>query len=238
MKSILILDDDHDVADTLGFIAKRRGYAVTIAYDAESALDLAKTKSFDIAFLDMLLPGMNGAECLVKLRKTQPQLKAFMMTGFAGGDLIRAAYDGGAIDVLRKPVMPEDILQRLARFDQQALLIVDDDADFAFTTGNYLKRTGWTTKQAANGETALKMLKSESFAAVLLDLNMPSVSGLEVLAAMRAEGLTVPTIVITGISGGADSVKDMNAHGCLRKPVDPRDLLRLIEQVADKSKAA
>jgi two-component system, NtrC family, response regulator HydG len=238
MRSILILDDDRDVADTLAFIAKRRGYSVTIAYDGESALELAKTRSFDMAFLDMLLPGMNGAECLVKLRKTQPQLKAFMMTGFAGGDLIRAAFDGGAIDVLRKPVMPEDILQRLSRFDQKALLIVDDDHDFAFTTGNYLKRTGWTTKQASDGETALKLLKSESFAAVLLDLNMPSISGLEVLAAMKAEGLTVPTIVVTGTMGGADSVKDMDTRGCLQKPVDPRELLRLIEQVADKSKAA
>jgi DNA-binding response OmpR family regulator len=161
-----------------------------------------------------------------------------MMTGFAGEDLIKAALAEGVIDVLRKPVMPEDILARLSRTGKQSLLIADDDDEYAETFAAYLTRMGWTTKRARNGAEAVAMATSETFAALLLDLKMPSLSGLEVLAALKAAGRMVPTIVVTGNYDEADVIPHAELHGYVRKPIDPRDLLILIERAAEHSVAA
>lgn len=238
MMRILIVDDDHEVADSLAFIVKRRGHLVTVVYDGESAVDLIADQGFDLAFLDLLLPGINGVECLLALRQRQPDLKAIMMTGFAGEDLIKAALTEGAIDVLRKPVMPEDILARLSRVGRKSLLIADDDDEYADTLATYLHRMGWTTKRASNGAEAVAMATTETFAAMLLDLKMPSLSGLEVLVTLKARGRLVPTIVITGNHDEGDVMSMADLQGYVRKPVDPRDLLLLIERATEHSAAA
>jgi CheY-like chemotaxis protein len=62
MKRILIVDDDHEVADSLAFIVKRRGHLVTVAYDGESAVELIEQQGFDLAFLDLLLPGISASQ--------------------------------------------------------------------------------------------------------------------------------------------------------------------------------
>ena len=110
--SILIVDDDHEVADTLAYIVSQCGYDVTIAYDGEWALQLASRTKFDVAFLDVLLPGMNGVECFIKLKEFCPKATVFMMTGYASEHLAALALQKGASDVMRKPVMPEEQTSR------------------------------------------------------------------------------------------------------------------------------
>lgn len=231
---VLIVDDDRDMADSLAFIIKRRGHEATVAYDGESAVELFKTQSFDLAFLDVLLPGMNGVESFLAIRKEHPDAKVYMMTGYAPEELVNVALQQGALGVLRKPVFPEDILSKLGSAGQRSVLIADDDPDFGSALVSLLGRAGWRCTLAANGQEAIDNLVKTKFDALVLDFKMPILSGLEVVLDMRSRGIEVPTLMVTGYAEEVDPVARAEIQGLISKPVDPRYVLALIERAAQE----
>jgi two-component system, NtrC family, response regulator HydG len=110
---ILVCEDDFEVADSLSYILKMEGYRVTMTHDGETALQCAANENYDIALLDILLPGMNGVECYIALKKLASVKDIRLMTGYAGNDLIQQAKAEGATDIMYKPLRPLDILARL-----------------------------------------------------------------------------------------------------------------------------
>lgn len=112
------------------------------------------------------------------------------------------------------------------------LLIVDDDALFRETLAQNLEDDGFEVDQAADGPTALAGLeRGEAPDAVILDWNMPGMNGLQVLRAMREDGLATPVLFLTGHSdqifeesaldgGAADFVDKSRSYSILRKRLD------------------
>ena len=235
---VLIVDDDRDMADSLAFIIKRRGHDVTVAYDGETAVEMFKTKAFDLAFLDVLLPGMNGVESFLAIRKARPDAKVYMMTGYAPEELVNVALQQGALGVLRKPVFPEDILSKLGTAGERSVLIADDDPDFSAALSSLLSRAGWTCAIASNGQEAIDNLAKTRFDALVLDFKMPILSGLEVVLDMRRQGVGVPTLMVTGYAEEIDPVTRAEIQGLISKPVDPRYVLALIEKAVAAKVAA
>ncbi len=229
--SILIVDDDHEVADTLAYIVKQRGHDIQIAYDGEWAVTLASRRNFDVAFIDILLPGMNGAECLSKFKKFCPAATVFMMTGFSSDHIAALCLQNGASDVLRKPVMPEDILARLEHSARDAVLVVDDDQHVSESFCAMLRKAGWKCDFAADGETALKMVSSKAYGAMILDLKLPNLSGPEVFWKLQGDGINIPTLVVTGHDGDYPRISHPLVCGYLLKPADPRVVLAMVEKV-------
>ncbi len=118
------------------------------------------------------------------------------------------------------------------------ILVVDDDMLARMTAVQCVKQGGHTANMAEGGAAAMKMLQSEGYDLVLLDLLMPNVDGFEVLRQIRENPQIrdVPVIMVSG-SGGPDSMArcvEMGACGYLPKPLDP-DLLTIeITRCLDK----
>lgn len=100
---IIIVDDDHDVAESLADILEFDGHQVELAYSGADALRAVEKQGFDIGFMDVVMPGMDGVECLHKMQEIRPGAKIFMMTGYSVEALLNRAIDEGALGVLYKP---------------------------------------------------------------------------------------------------------------------------------------
>ncbi len=109
-RRILIVDDDTDTLACLSDILSDIGYETHTACDGNVALGQVEGNgagnrcAFDLCLLDFKMPGMDGVELLEQLRCHSPELRAIMMTAYAGDDGLQRAVDAGTWKILRKPV--------------------------------------------------------------------------------------------------------------------------------------
>ena len=107
---ILVVDDDIDAADSLAELFEMEDHDVTVAYNGTSAIQAFNDNKFDMAFMDIMMPDINGVDSFFEIRKNTPDAKVYFMTGFSTGELVDRALDEGALGVLPKPLNPEEIL--------------------------------------------------------------------------------------------------------------------------------
>jgi DNA-binding NtrC family response regulator len=117
--TVLIVDDEHVIADTLVIIFANAGYDARAAYSAEQALDMLKDAGWQprVAILDVGLPRMNGIDPAILLQGLCPGCGLSLFSGQAATvDLIEAAErKGHSFQVLAKPVHPDDLLSLAAQ---------------------------------------------------------------------------------------------------------------------------
>ena len=101
---ILVVDDNDALAESISDILDAHGYRVAVANDGFTAVSLAKEATFDIALMDIKMPGMNGVEAYKKIKEVSPGIKAIMMTGYSVEDLIKEAIQEGVCEVMHKPI--------------------------------------------------------------------------------------------------------------------------------------
>jgi CheY-like chemotaxis protein len=118
---------------------------------------------------------------------------------------------------------------------QRTILVVEDEQDAAEMFAEMMRVNGFRVLKATGCETAISLINAEKPAAVLLDIMMPDISGLEVLRFIQHEpGLSsIPVIVVSAKSLPADikNVLEAGASIYLTKPVDYLDLKQAVEQV-------
>ncbi|MBI3183564.1 MAG: sigma-54-dependent Fis family transcriptional regulator [Myxococcales bacterium] len=121
-----------------------------------------------------------------------------------------------------------------------AILAVDDEETVRTFLAELLTGKGYQARTAASGAQALEMLAEGSFDAVLLDVLMPGLSGLEVLERYRAQGGQAPVIVLSALSGADDAVRAMKlgATDYLSKPFENRDLEDALSRALGRAVAA
>jgi len=114
---VLIVEDDQDFAESLVIALGVRNCLVDVARTGEEAIRKFRDFSYDIAFMDIKLPGMNGVESLAEIRGFRPDARVVMMTGFSEHELLETARRAGAIDVLRKPFRLKEMFGFIERLD-------------------------------------------------------------------------------------------------------------------------
>lgn len=119
---------------------------------------------------------------------------------------------------------------------QRQILLVDDDSDFRWATGNVIKAAGYRVIHAADGYEALRFLEKDIPHLVLLDYRMPGLTGLEVAEAMKQRIPAVPIVIITAYAEIDSAVKamKMGVYDYITKPVDNNDLLYTIRRALEK----
>jgi len=110
LSSILIIDDEPGIRNTLAEILKDEKYKVFTAEDALVGMENLKREIIDIVFLDVLLPKLGGIEALEKIRKEWPVVEIIMISGHANIDMAVRAVKLGAFDFLEKPLSLEKVL--------------------------------------------------------------------------------------------------------------------------------
>jgi DNA-binding NtrC family response regulator len=106
---LLLVDDDDDLRDDLTRLFRKQGHEVTAAVSGEDALNKAAHARFDVALLDLHLPGISGIDVLTKLKEQQPELEALMLTAHSSIESAVEAMRRGAYDYLTKPFRAADL---------------------------------------------------------------------------------------------------------------------------------
>ena len=101
---ILLVDDEEIVHQTLGPYLRDSGHLVDNAYEGVAALRLIEVNNYDLALIDIRMPGMDGLSILSKIKKILPELSVVMITGHGNMEIVIQALRSGAVDFLAKPI--------------------------------------------------------------------------------------------------------------------------------------
>lgn len=122
MARILVVDDDAAVQLTVRLLLERAGHNVVTADGGRKGLALCESGDFDLLFLDIFMPGMDGFETMQLVRLRRPQLPIIVISGRpvtsdadGGPDFLTMATKLGAVSSLQKPFRPADLLAAVAR---------------------------------------------------------------------------------------------------------------------------
>ncbi len=232
---ILIVEDDQDFAESMADTLELHGHEVQLAVSGEEAVGVFKEKDFDIAFMDVRLPGKNGVESFLEIKKFKPEAKVVMMTAYSVNQLLDEAVENGAWGVLHKPFDMQHVLKTLKKIKPYGILIADDDPDFVKSIIDILKKKNYNVYVSRNGREALERITSDGIDVLLLDLHMPFLSGLEVYVELKKSGHTVPTIIVTAYAkeeaDTLDRLRTLSVTGILTKPFDPKVLLQAVNDL-------
>jgi CheY-like chemotaxis protein/signal transduction histidine kinase len=198
--TILVVDDDPLIQQLLKGQLELEGFDVALAPDGVTALRLVRERRPASIILDIHLPRLDGWSVLQEI-KSDPALASIPVVILSVEEQRAKGFSLGACDYLIKPVEPDlltSVVRRSLTTGSGEVLVVDDDGSTRELVSRHLRKAGFTTSEASNGEEALLRAKFTSPALMILDLVMPNVDGFEVLRRLRAEGSLVPIVVLTG----------------------------------------
>ena len=122
MAKILIIDDDSAVQATVRLLLERAGHSVVVASDGRKGLAIFEAEEFDLLFLDIFMPGMDGIETMRLVHQQQPLMPIIAISGnpvtwdsVSGPDFLTMATKLGAVSSLQKPFKPAALLAAVAR---------------------------------------------------------------------------------------------------------------------------
>jgi DNA-binding response OmpR family regulator len=235
--SILIVDDDVDTCASVSDILGDLGYRTDIAHNGPDALKLIQRSHYDVALLDLKMPGMDGLTLYREIKKLRSETVAFLVTAFAGGDTVDAARRAGVSDILPKPVNLPKLLGLIDdAVGHPLLLIVDDDPDFCESMWDILHERHYRVCLAHNLQQARERLQQLAYDIVIMDLKLPDGSGHEIFSLTKEIHPQAQTVVITGCRSEMDSViQQILQEGgdvVLDKPLNLDEMLSRLKRLA------
>jgi len=245
--NILIVDDETINIDVVSRRIGREGYLVNQADGGRKALDLMKVQQFDLVILDVYMPDMDGIEVLKNIKsdaKTR-DTPVIMLSADSSSKLIRKCLLLGAADYLAKPLIMDLARNRIEiNMRNQGLaapvgdkkltiLLVDDHPLNVALLERLVTKLGHRAVAASSGKEALQKLGTETPDLVLLDIVMPDMSGLEVLAEIRKNysANQLPVIMVTAEDDSDIMLRAVTegANDYVTKPYDAVFLRKRIE---------
>jgi two-component system response regulator HydG len=238
--SILVVDDEVDTCRNLSDILTDLGYHVDIAHDGPSALVLARAKHYDVALLDLRMPGMDGLALYRELRKLRAATVAIIVSAYASKTTTEEALTAGAWQVLPKPVDFPRLLQLVDEaLGQPLVMVVDDDSDLCANLWDLLREHGYRVAVAHDGDEAAQSLREREHRVVLIDMRLPRGNGAQVFQLVRSSNPQARTVLITGYRSEMDQlVQKVIAEGAdavCYKPFDVPHLLSMLQRMTAAS---
>ena len=114
-RRVLVVDDEKLIADTITTILNQSGFEAASAYGGKAAIEKARDWNPDVLLCDVVMPGMNGIEAAIEVCALLPDCKVLLFSGQADIlDLLKEAHARGRdFELLRKPLHPSELLERL-----------------------------------------------------------------------------------------------------------------------------
>ena len=120
--SILVVEDEVDLALGVRDALQHAGFQVDVAHDGKLALERLRKGRYDLVVLDLMLPGMNGLDLLRELRKDRQDIRVLILTALADEEDLLEGFQAGADDYMAKPFSPRELVARVeAQFRRRAL---------------------------------------------------------------------------------------------------------------------
>lgn len=108
--SILIVEDDANIRETLKIMLQQKGYNTDTAKNGKEAIQKAKAKFYNLALLDIKLPDMEGTKLLTMMHENLPKMVKIMVTGYPSLENAVESLNHGADAYVVKPIKPEELL--------------------------------------------------------------------------------------------------------------------------------
>ena len=200
-KTILLVDDNHNMRKLLRYQFQRRGHKVLEAASGSEALEMVHRTHVDLITLDLMMPTMSGYDLLGMLTddpmtKDTPILIISVVEDKEKGILL------GASDYLIKPFREGELVQKIQALlgeEKRSVLVVDDDPAVSESLRLQLEDRGFVVEVAQDGDEAIGRLETRVPDLVILDVIMPGKNGYEVLRWIRNDPKTsnLPVIILS-----------------------------------------
>jgi len=238
MARILIVDDEVGMVETMRDLLELYGHKVFSASDGYEALDLVRDQRFDVIFMDIKMPGIDGVDTYKQVKELRLDAVVMMMTAYSVEDLVAEALKEGAYGVMYKPLDIEEAVKFIDKIEDGGLVLVtDDDPATCETLIDVLMQGGHRIGIAKSGEEATRVTNLKDFDIILIDVKMPVMNGLETYRKLKKLKPDVRAVMITGYPGEvgdlAEQALNENAYTVLYKPFEPEKLLRVVEMIME-----
>ena len=117
---ILVIDDEPVIGQLFRDTLDKNGYRVTTALSSPEALELITSQRFDLVFIDLVMPEIDGSELFRLIRKIDKQVPIAIITGYPNSELLVKAKEQGPFIIMIKPITDDDILQAVNTFSRQS----------------------------------------------------------------------------------------------------------------------
>ncbi len=231
---LLVVDDEQDTCANLSDIFSDLGFQVDVAYDGPSALELVKRNSYDVAILDLKMPGMDGLELYRRIRRLSAGTVAIVVTAYASGNTAASVLDAGAWKILSKPVDFPRLMELVDEaLNQPLLLVVDDDQDLCDTLWDLFRERGYRVCVANDAPDAVEKLEKRNIDVLIVDMKLPTNDGNQVLSSLRESNPNARSVVITGHRDEmASRVQEAMSYGANAVCYKPFEVVALLETVS------
>ncbi len=242
---ILLVEDEVPLRQLCETILARLGYRVSAAGDSLEGLMLVREQGLepDLVVTDVIMPGMNGAEMVERLRRDRPDLKVLYMSGYPDEAIVRHGVLDPGIPFIQKPFTERALAAKVqqalggmavAARPGRSVLMIDDDEQYRDLVRHFCTKQGYLFAGAGDAAAALAALARQPFDVLLVDMNIPGTDGERVLQQLRAAGCVASAIVLTGdvISADMDRLRPLGAVCALEKSSRAEPLLQAIEAAA------
>ena len=231
---MLIVDDDRDNANSMGELLEFEGHQAQVVYSGAHAIHRYLSEDYDMCFMDVMMPGMNGIESFIEIRKMKPRAKVFMMSGFSIEDLQKQAIAKGSVTVLQQSPDVEALIGLIHGSRVNDLVVIP-----------HLKQTQIESLRAQALVQGLAMRIAESPVAIerasidddllVLNMNLPIIDVLGIYASLQKVHDLPPTALIAPHSlhvRPEEALRDMHVTGILNKPFDLDNVLTHVKRLA------
>lgn len=237
---LLVVDDEVDACANLSEILTELGYRVDVAYDGASALELVERNAYDVALLDLKMPGMDGLELYRRIKQLQAGTVAIFVTAFANSRTAHEALSAGAWQIVAKPVELSKLLALVDEAVSQPLvLIVDDDRELCESLWDLFRERGYRVFLAHDPTEAAKQLRLRSHHVVLIDMKLPHGSGTDVFRLVRRVNPAARTVLITALRSEMEQLVEQTlaagADAACYKPFDIPAMLATLGRLTGRN---
>jgi len=235
---ILVADDDTNLLDLLVDTLTTIGYSTVGVPCGFDALDLLRKEKFDLMITDIRMPGLDGVSLLKKVRSHYPDMPVLFMTGVTAPEILAHATPDGFLAKPFRIAHVEQMIENALSGDTslfsaavRKVLVVDDDTAFREMLAEVLKREEFIPFAVSSGPEALKELDNGEFDAVITDIKMPGMDGVELMGHIKKQRPDLPVILITAFFE-SQTDKELNrtpiADGFLQKPFKVEKVVRML----------
>jgi DNA-binding NtrC family response regulator len=137
---VLVIDDEPEICNTVQTLLADQGYHVRTCTEAQPALTAVAEGQFDVALVDVMLPGLQGTEVIRQIRRSDPKVGCIAMTGYPGLDTAAACMQQGARDYVVKPFESRQLIDAVERLAHDLGLIYNNEAELNRLIGQRIRQ--------------------------------------------------------------------------------------------------
>lgn len=232
---ILLADDEKIVHQTIGDYLGKLGHSVDSVYDGAAALGAIEKNRYALALVDVRMPRLDGIDAFRQVRRHREGVRIIMMSAYGTDELKQMALEEGAIAFLDKPLSVEKVIRLISEATGTAVLVVADDESTAARLGGALEEQGYHVRVVHSPHEAMELAEQIRFDIVFIDVELPSMNGLDLYLAIKK---ITPTAVAIMISGMEEEFERLaleavrrTAYTVIRKPIDLDYLLAMLQRI-------